>query len=799
MIGKKPSEIFPDGRFSRADEVVARIVASGKPEFLRQTVPIGNGEIGIHDISFVPEFYESGRVVSVLGIGRDMTDIYRMQEAVAVREQEFRSLAESSPDFIIRTDHNGCIRYLNAALLNLLGVNNAKEMVGRRASEVWPDGRFDKIAQAEAQSVESASTRVIELTVPNDAGGFEYHQIYVVPERDVAGTIIGTIAFGRNVTSIRESELRLKYFINSLPGFAFTFKLAPDGHLSFPYASPAIYDFYGLQPEDVRDDAAPLHALAHPEDQPRILAAIFEAERTMRLFCIEFRVCRPGLPERWLEVNSVPDIQGDGSILWYGIMLDITERMLMKQQLHLKEFVLDHAHEAVYLMNRADFSFVYVNEEACRALRYSREELMGLSLKEIDPDLTPEAGKALWGKVLANGSYAFETRHRRRDGSIFPVEINGSMVEYEGRTLSLSLVRDITERQAAEAALHASEERMRLFFERQLVGMAITSPEKGWLEVNDKLCEMLGYTREELARLTWAEVTYPADLATDEGCFERLLGGEIDSYTLEKRFVRKDGDIVFSAIAVGCVRRADKSVEYLLALLEDITERKQAESDLDDSRAQLRGLIAQREAAREEERKHIAREVHDNLGQILSGLRLNVSRFSRLYAANSAEMQQQLQETGKLIELAVNEVRNISAALRPVEREMDIRSALACHLDRFSAYTGIACKLHAENDVPLLGEDHSLALFRIAQEALTNVARHALADSVAVNLSMEPLYCVLSICDNGIGFDTKIRKLNSFGLVGIRERVAMLGGSVVVESHPGQGTEITVHIQMRNS
>jgi PAS domain S-box-containing protein len=121
---------------------------------------------------------------------------------------------------------------------------------------------------------------------------------------------------------------------------------------------------------------------------------------------------------------------------------------------------------------------------------------------------------------------------------------------------------------------------MRLFFERQLVGMAITSPEKGWVKVNDKICEMLGYPREELTQLTWSEMTYPDDLAQDVSQFERLLRDEIEGYTMEKRFIRKDGSLIFTNLAVGCVRRPDRTVNYVLAILEDITGRKQADNQI---------------------------------------------------------------------------------------------------------------------------------------------------------------------------------------------------------------------------
>ncbi len=128
--------------------------------------------------------------------------------------------------------------------------------------------------------------------------------------------------------------------------------------------------------------------------------------------------------------------------------------------------------------------------------------------------------------------------------------------------------------------LQESEERMRLFFERQLVGMAITSPDKGWLQVNDKLLQMLGYSHTELTSRNWEELTHPEDIAADLAQFDRLLSGAIDEYSLEKRFIRKDGSAILTNLSVGCVRRADGTVNFIAAIIEDITERKQAVEEL---------------------------------------------------------------------------------------------------------------------------------------------------------------------------------------------------------------------------
>ena len=163
----------------------------------------------------------------------------------------------------------------------------------------------------------------------------------------------------------------------------------------------------------------------------------------------------------------------------------------------------------------------------------------------------------------------------------------------ETRTQELSRVnRELREQvlavQTAQKAVQASEVQMRLFFERQNTGMAITSPEKGWLKVNDTLCGMLGYTRGELLGLTWAELTHPDDLARDDVKFNRLLAGEIDGYVLDKRFLRKDGSVAYTSLSVGCVRRTDGGVDYVLAALLDITERKRAETTMAEQLDELR-------------------------------------------------------------------------------------------------------------------------------------------------------------------------------------------------------------------
>jgi PAS domain S-box-containing protein len=146
------------------------------------------------------------------------------------------------------------------------------------------------------------------------------------------------------------------------------------------------------------------------------------------------------------------------------------------------------------------------------------------------------------------------------------------------------------QRKRVEEVLRESEARFRSYFELPLIGIAITSPEKGWIEVNDKICSMMGYSRDELLRTTWAELTHPEDLVADVEQFNQVLAGHIDSYSMDKRFFRKNGEVLWASIAVGCVRDSGGMVKYIVALGLDITERKRVEKVLQESEARYREL-----------------------------------------------------------------------------------------------------------------------------------------------------------------------------------------------------------------
>ncbi len=256
---------------------------------------------------------------------------------------------------------------------------------------------------------------------------------------------------------------------------------------------------------------------------------------------------------------------------------DLTEQKQTEENLLLKEFALDTINEAVYLIDK-DSMFQYVNEGACNALGYTRDELLTMGAIDIDTDLSTEFWSKHWESIKNNKSEIILRSHKRKDGTTLPVEVSANYFEYNGVGYNLAVLRDITERIRLEE--QKDNERMRLFFERQIVGMAITSVKEGWVQTNDKLCEILGYSHEELSTINWVDITYPEDREHDLEQFNKIFSGEIDDYTLEKRAIRKDNEIIYINLSVSCVRHEDGTVDYILALIEDITERKGMEKAL---------------------------------------------------------------------------------------------------------------------------------------------------------------------------------------------------------------------------
>jgi two-component system sensor histidine kinase UhpB len=438
-----------------------------------------------------------------------------------------------------------------------------------------------------------------------------------------------------------------------------------------------------------------------------------------------------------------------------------------------------------------------INDQGLKMFGYERSEMIGKQIIEL---VAPES-RALVTEAIRTGSETiYGHQLQRKDGSVFSAEAQAQMVRAGNQTLRMTALRDITERKRAEEALRNSEALFRSYFELAMVGCAVTSLEKGMLAVNDQFCQMLDYSREELAKMTWAQLTHPDDVAADVAEFNRLLAGEIDSYTLDKRFLRKDGREIFATIAIRCVRHTDGSPDYIVGMAMDITERKRAEADR--AEAQSRESQARAEytfqliASQEAERARIARELHDSLGQNLLLVK-NRAQLALAKQNSPSNLHEQMEDINRLAEQAIAEVRQISHDLHPYQLDhLGLTRAIEAMINNAAQATGLAFnrKLDLVDDVFL--KDAAINLYRIVQESLNNILKHSHAKRASITLERDVHEVQLRIEDDGDGFKAgqKDEGGKGLGLKNIAERVRILGGKIEVDSQPDKGTRIEISI-----
>jgi PAS domain S-box-containing protein len=270
---------------------------------------------------------------------------------------------------------------------------------------------------------------------------------------------------------------------------------------------------------------------------------------------------------------------------------DITEHKKAEEELMqeraIVESVLESSEGPVFSVDR-NYRYTSFNLQHAKVMKNLFDADIEIGGNLLDYHTNPEnrenaklnIDKAFNGEVVNIESFAGDNPQNYRYFSIFHTHVRDSNENIIGVAVH---AHDWTERKKSEEVLKESEEKFRSFFELPLIGIGITSPDKGWVEANDKICDILGYSFEELSKITWDKITYPDDLDKDVEQFNKLLNGYIDGYNLEKRFIRKDNSVVYANISVGCIRNEDNSVKYFVVMIEDITYRKKSEKALQKS------------------------------------------------------------------------------------------------------------------------------------------------------------------------------------------------------------------------
>lgn len=340
------------------------------------------------------------------------------------------------------------------------------------------------------------------------------------------------------------------------------------------------------------------------------------------------------------------------------------------------------------------------------------------------------------------------------------------------------------------ALREAGEEALRLAqfsIDQSTVGILWVNWDSRVRYANQAAHSMLGYEAEGVVDRPLIDFEPTLHMDRWLNLWKSARSSEGIAQTFETNCVRADGSILPADVSLSFLRFQES--EYLVVFLADVTERRRYHE-------QLRELSAHLESVREEEKARIAREVHDELGQMLTVLKLETSMCELAYAELDPGLRDRLNSMKRLISQLFQLVRDVATALRPPILDAGIASAIEWQGQRFEARTQIPCLVDVPDNLPTLSDARAIGMFRILQEALTNVMRHAQAHTVEISLTLEEGMMCMTIADDGVGFVQQKGRPVSFGLVGMRERVLMLGGRLELDSESGEGTTLRAYIPL---
>lgn len=519
------------------------------------------------DISFSLDFSETSRLRDTLN-------------------RRMVGLLESMSDGFVSLDRAWCYQYVNRKAGEMLG-RAPEELIGKHIWTEYPDGVGQPFQLAYEKAMQGGEMIRLEEYYPPFDQWFE-NRIY--PTAD------GISIFFTNITERKKQEENLKRLhatLNALVTGSTDAIFVKDRDGKYLVANQALAALLG------RPVA---HILEHSDFD------LFEAESAVRFRADDQRIMDRGETETYEEAVNTPDashvyLTTKGPLIIddkvegvFGMARDISDRKrveaaLLESETQLRLFI-EHAPAALAMFD-TDMRYLAVSRRWLTDYRLDGQRVLGRSHYDVFPEC-PEHWKAvhrrgLAGEVIQND----EDRLERIDGPVqwlrWEVRPWKTVEETVGGIVIFS--EDITERKQAQQSLAETRTRFEATFQQAAVGIALVSPEGHWLRVNQKLCEIVGYSEAELLALTFQDITHPDDLNADMGQVRRMLAREIDHYTMEKRYMRKDGSLVWIDLTVALVWKPDGAPDYFVSVIENISERKAAEQALMESESRYRALV----------------------------------------------------------------------------------------------------------------------------------------------------------------------------------------------------------------
>jgi PAS domain S-box-containing protein len=785
LIGKHMRDVLEEKIYVQASPHIEAVLTGQPVEFdiTLGTTPDKFREI---HVNYVPEYAASGRVAGFIAAIADITERKR---AETVLRQHKRMIDTAVEGFWV-TDARGNLLEANMAYAKMSGYS-IEELVSMHISQVEAIETSAEQVQAHIAKIIAQGYDQFETRHRHKDG----HEIDVEISTTYMADMERFIVFCHDITERKKAELEKLQdsdlrFRGTLEQVAVGFIHASlDG--CFQQANQKFCEIIGYSSEELlqmnfRELTFSADAAREEEHLLQLLAG------KISNFSREQRFVRKNLSLVWVNLTVSLLRKADGMPAFYiCVVEDIAERkhaeVLAQQYGHL----LQSSFDEIYLFDAHTLHFLLASEGAERNLGYSDDELRQLTPLDLKPSFSREDFEQRVAPLRSGErqSISFESDHRRKDGSTYLMEVRLQLMQAD-YPVFMAIIRDITERKRIEHELSGQKEFLRQVIDADPSLIFVKDIEGRLLLANQAMATIYGLPLNEM-------------LGDKYLTHLKRQGSEAELYMeIDREVIQKQMSVSFAhTSSLGGKERwylttktpitlSDGTVN-LLGISVDITESKRAENELNQSRQLLRDLVVQSESLREKERKHIARELHDELGQILTALRMNTSLLRIEFGEHNATLREKINGITELLDQSIQCTRNVVTHLRPAALDMGIIPAVKWLTDDFIKLTGIPCTLSAPEDEIHLDEALAVSAFRVVQESLTNVARYAEASKVEIFLNQDADNFSVTVNDNGKGFDyMAISNHKSFGLLGMRERAIALGGVVNIYSAPQQGTQI---------
>jgi PAS domain S-box-containing protein len=747
----------------------------------------------------------------------DITERKRLEEILKKEQQELKLIIDSSPIIVFYKDKKGKFIRVNKTFAEALKLPE-EEFVGKTVFDLYSAKIAQGMTNDDQEVINSGHPKLNIIEQYESAGVIRWAQTDKIPICDKNGIPLGLLGFAQDITERKQAEEALH---RSEENFRHSFDDSPLGVRIVTaagetiYANRAILDICGYDSiEELR--TTPVKKRYTPQSY-----AEFQIRKEKRQEGeygpseYEISIVRKGGEVRQLQVFRK-------QILWNGerqfqvIYQDITERKRTQEELHIaleKYRVLFDAFPLGISITDTAGQIIETNREAERLLGISREEqtsrnYAGPEWQIIRMDGTPmpvheyASVRAMKENRLVKN---VEMGIVKEDQETTWINVAAAPIPLENFGVAITY-GDISERKHAEEALRQSEKRYRSLFENMLEGFAYCRMIFAEGQPQDLLYLGVNKAFEKLTGLKnvvgkKVSEVIPSIRESDEGLLE--IYGRVALTGKPEKFERYVKAMkMWLSMSVYSPAKG-----YFVAVFDNITEQKLLEEELRTSRLQLRALYRRLQQIREEERLMIAREIHDEMGGGLTGLKMDLSWMLRKMSdadldKERANLMDKIHTANALIDQMIRVVRRISTDLRPsILDDLGLIAALEWQLSEFTNRTEISHEFTTTFEYVNMGEDTAVAVFRIFQEALTNVVRHSRATKVAVVLreSERSLFgdesLVLEIRDNGRGItQEEILNPESLGLLGMKERVLTFGGEISICGEPGGGTTLILKI-----